>query len=141
MDKIKELVASKQYTYGDFAILYRTNFSSVSLERLIKENRIPYEIFGGYKFFLRKEIKDLIGYLKLVDTNNDIAFDRIINTPRRMIGDTSIEIIKELANKKSITEYEALDYLDESNIKANVKKSAQNFKKMIEDLRANQGNW
>ncbi|WVH36283.1 UvrD-helicase domain-containing protein [Mycoplasmoides gallisepticum] len=141
MDKIKELVASKQYTYGDFAILYRTNFSSVSLERLIKENRIPYEIFGGYKFFLRKEIKDLIGYLKLVDTNDDIAFDRIINTPRRMIGDTSIEIIKELANKKSITEFEALDYLDESNIKANVKKSAQNFKKMIEDLRANQDNW
>ncbi|MDC4183436.1 ATP-dependent helicase [Mycoplasma bradburyae] len=136
IDEIKKMISTKRYSYGDFAILYRTNFSSLSLERLIKENRIPYEIYGGYKFFLRKEIKDLVAYLKLVDTNDNVAFDRIINTPKRMIGESSVAIIKELANKKNVTYFQSLDYLDESELKPSVKNNALKFKALIETLRS-----
>ncbi|QZX49462.1 ATP-dependent helicase [Mycoplasma sp. E35C] len=138
IEQIKEMVDSKKCSYSDFAILYRTNFSSLTLEKLIKENRIPYEIYGGYKFFLRKEIKDLIAYLKLVDTNDDIAFERIINTPKRSIGESALAEIKQVAQKRNITQFEALNYLDETNLKTNAKNNVNKFKKLIESLRDQQ---
>ena len=78
--------------YGDFAILYRTNSQSYTLERALLQHRIPYQIIGGVRFYDRKEIKDVISYLRLLYQPNDrMSFSRIVNVPARGIGATSLE--------------------------------------------------
>jgi DNA helicase II / ATP-dependent DNA helicase PcrA len=78
--------------YGDFAILYRTNSQSYSLERALLQRRVPYQIIGGVRFYDRKEIKDVIAYLRLLYQSNDrMSFSRIVNIPTRGIGATSLE--------------------------------------------------
>lgn len=78
--------------YGDFAILYRTNAQSYSLERSLLQQRIPYQIIGGVRFYDRKEIKDVVSYLRLIFQPNDLmSFSRIVNVPTRGIGATSLE--------------------------------------------------
>lgn len=78
--------------YGEFAILYRTNSQSYTLERALLQQRVPYQIIGGVRFYDRKEIKDIIAYLRLLYQPNDrMSFSRIVNTPTRGIGATSLE--------------------------------------------------
>jgi DNA helicase II / ATP-dependent DNA helicase PcrA len=78
--------------YGDFAILYRTNSQSYTLERSLLQQRVPYQIIGGVRFYDRKEIKDVIAYLRLLYQPNDrMSFSRIVNIPTRGIGATSLE--------------------------------------------------
>jgi DNA helicase-2/ATP-dependent DNA helicase PcrA len=78
--------------YGDYAILYRTNSQSYTLERALLQHRIPYQIIGGVRFYDRKEIKDIIAYLRLLYQPNDrMSFSRIVNVPTRGIGATSLE--------------------------------------------------
>lgn len=78
--------------YGEFAILYRTNSQSYTLERSLLQQRVPYQIIGGVRFYDRKEIKDIIAYLRLLYQPNDrMSFSRIVNTPTRGIGATSLE--------------------------------------------------
>ncbi|MDX2776678.1 UvrD-helicase domain-containing protein [Streptomyces caniscabiei] len=78
--------------YGDFAVLYRTNSQSYTLERALLQHRIPYQIIGGVRFYDRKEIKDIIAYLRLLYQPNDrMSFSRIVNIPARGIGATSLE--------------------------------------------------
>jgi DNA helicase-2/ATP-dependent DNA helicase PcrA len=78
--------------YGDFAVLYRTNSQSYTLERALLQHRIPYQIIGGVRFYDRKEIKDVIAYLRLLYQPNDrMSFSRIVNIPTRGIGPTSLE--------------------------------------------------
>jgi DNA helicase-2/ATP-dependent DNA helicase PcrA len=78
--------------YGDFAVLYRTNSQSYTLERALLQHRIPYQIIGGVRFYDRKEIKDVIAYLRLLYQPNDrMSFSRIVNIPTRGIGGTSLE--------------------------------------------------
>lgn len=78
--------------YGDFAVLYRTNSQSYTLERALLQHRIPYQIIGGVRFYDRKEIKDIIAYLRLLYQPNDrMSFSRIVNVPTRGIGATSLE--------------------------------------------------
>ncbi|RYF29502.1 MAG: ATP-dependent DNA helicase PcrA [Chloroflexi bacterium] len=78
--------------YGDFAILYRTNAQSYTLERALRLQRIPYQLVGGVRFYDRKEIKDIIAYLRLVYQPNDrMSFSRIVNVPTRGVGATSVE--------------------------------------------------
>lgn len=84
------MIGARQY--GDFAILYRANAMSYSLERALLQQRIPYQIIGGVRFYDRKEIKDIIAYLRLLYQPNDrMSFSRIVNTPTRGIGATSLE--------------------------------------------------
>lgn len=79
-------------SYGDFAVLYRTNSQSYTLERALLQHRIPYQIIGGVRFYDRKEIKDIIAYLRLLYQPNDrMSFSRIVNIPARGIGPTSLE--------------------------------------------------
>lgn len=79
-------------TYGDFAVLYRTNAQSYTLERAFLRFRVPYQIVGGVRFYDRKEIKDVIAYLKLIYQPHDrMSFSRIVNVPTRGVGDTSLE--------------------------------------------------
>ncbi len=79
-------------SYGDFAVLYRTNSQSYTLERALMQHRVPYQIIGGVRFYDRKEIKDIIAYLRLLYQPNDrMSFSRIVNVPTRGIGATSLE--------------------------------------------------
>ncbi len=92
-EKISDLVAKKTYNYGDFAILYRTNAQSFTLERAFLRFSIPYQIVGGVRFYDRKEIKDIIAYLKLIYQPMDIiSFSRIANVPTRGIGAKSLTV-------------------------------------------------
>lgn len=95
---IKNFVAKKQFNYSDMAILFRMNALSRSLEIALREKGIPYKIYGGTRFYDRKEIKDVLAYLRLIaDDKDDLAFGRVINVPPRGIGATTVDRIHELA--------------------------------------------
>ncbi|WP_396276589.1 UvrD-helicase domain-containing protein [Haloimpatiens lingqiaonensis] len=96
---IKNLMKEKNKNFKDFAILYRTNAQSRIFEDVFIKNAIPYRIIGGLKFYDRKEIKDILAYLKLINNPvDDISLKRIINVPKRAIGDTTVEKIQHFAN-------------------------------------------
>ncbi|QIW16445.1 ATP-dependent DNA helicase Rep [Pasteurellaceae bacterium RH1A] len=109
---VGELIAhrfSRKTKYKDYAILYRGNHQSRLLEKLLMQNRIPYKISGGTSFFSRTEIKDMMAYLRLlVNQDDDAAFLRIVNTPKREIGAVTLEKLGLLANEKHISLFEAI---------------------------------
>ncbi len=115
--KIKELL-NEGYKESDFAILYRTNAQSRSFEDMFLKFGIKYNIVGGVKFYDRKEIKDILAYFKFLDNTSDfISLKRIINTPRRGIGDKSVESITEDMITKNISLYDALSISKNKKIK------------------------
>uniref|UniRef100_UPI0026074B94 ATP-dependent helicase n=1 Tax=Clostridium sp. TaxID=1506 RepID=UPI0026074B94 len=98
-NQIKTMMADGNRSYKDFAILYRMNSQSRIFEESFRKHLIPYKIVGGLKFYDRKEIKDIMAYLKLINNPlDDIALKRIINVPKRNIGDATIQKIQEFAN-------------------------------------------
>jgi len=106
---INKKVQNGQYTYKDCAILYRTNAQSRLLEERFVVSNIPYKIVGGVNFYARKEIKDLLCYLKTIDNaRDDLAVRRIINVPKRGIGATTLARVQEYANTQDISFYNAL---------------------------------
>ena len=107
--EIKDLV-SDGYNRKDIAVFYRTNAQSRAIEdKMVKEN-IPYKVFGSYYFYKRKEIKDLLAYLKLIaNHNDDISLKRVINEPKRKIGEKTIENIENMANIANISMFDAID--------------------------------
>ena len=95
--------------YGDFAILYRSSFLSRNLEQALLKHHIPYSVWGGVRFFERKEIKDVICYLRLVASDSDdMAFRRIVNLPARKFGDASLKALTKFAEANEISLMEAL---------------------------------
>ena len=114
---IEDAVKSGKNKYTDFAILYRSNYLTRELESQFALRRIPYKIFGGLKFYQRREIKDVISYITLlVNPDNDIVFERIINVPKRNVGPTSLQKIKDAASELGQSLYlfckESLNELD-----------------------------
>lgn len=108
-DTILEQKHRYHYRNADFAILYRTNAQSRPFEESLRRANIPYRVYGGMSFYARKEVKDVIAYLRLiVNQNDDEALRRIINTPRRGIGDATVEKITQLAASKSQTLWQTL---------------------------------
>ncbi len=109
---VGELIAhrfSRKTKYKEYAILYRGNHQSRLLEKILIQNRIPYKISGGTSFFSRVEIKDMMAYLRLlVNQDDDAAFLRIVNTPRREIGAATLEKLGNLANEKQVSLFEAI---------------------------------
>ena len=106
---IKEEVLNNNASYNDFAILYRTNAQSRALEEKLLMKSIPYKIIGGQNFYQRKEIKDMLAYLKIINnTTDDLAVERIVNVPKRGIGETTIGYAKEYAQEKGMDLYDAL---------------------------------
>jgi len=100
-DEIKRLVSREGKGYKDIAILYRINAQSRVLEEMFMREGIPYRIFGGLRFYDRKEIKDVIAYLRLIqNSSDDIALKRIINVPKRGIGDTTVENAERIASQR-----------------------------------------
>lgn len=97
-DTIKKLVTNGKFKYSDVAILYRMNALSRSLESSLRQREIPFKIFGGLRFYDRKEIKDVLAYLRLIaDSHDNLAFDRIINVPKRGIGDATVDQVRILS--------------------------------------------
>ncbi len=108
-NKIAELHRSAQYTYADFAILYRTNAQSRIFEEALRRRGMPYRIYGGLSFYQRKEIKDVIAYFRLVvNPNDEEAFKRIINYPARGIGDTTLGKIVFAATEQNVSLWKVL---------------------------------
>ena len=113
--EIKENVDYGRADYSDYAILYRTNAQSRTLEEKLMMKNIPYKIIGGQNFYQRKEIKDIIAYLRVVSNySDDISVERIINVPKRGIGAATVEKVKDYARAYGMDLYEAL--LDIENI-------------------------
>ena len=134
VDKIIEN-QSNNISLKDNAILYRNNVQSRSMEDQLIKKSIPYRLIGGVKFYERKEIKDLLDYLKFINNQQDtLALLRIINTPKRGIGDTTILRISEHANKNEISFYSALNELVYSNSLNNKTKTIEAFKTIVEEL-------
>ena len=106
---IFDTVHSEHLKYSDFAILYRTNAQSRIFEEALRKRNIPYKVYGGISFYQRKEIKDLISYLRmLVNPKDDEAFKRIINYPARGIGKTTIGKLEDFASTREISLWEVL---------------------------------
>ena len=102
--------------YNRYAILYRTNSQSRALEEACMAASVPYRIYGGLKFYDRKEIKDIIAYLKLIyNTDDSQSFRRIVNVPKRAIGDTTVKNLQDYADKFDISLFAAAERIDENN--------------------------
>lgn len=129
-NEIKRLIAEENCKHSDFAILYRANHISRSIEQsLIREN-IPYSVFGGIRFFERKEIKDVLAYLRLIELGDDFSFLRVINTPSRGLGKKFIENVAKIAEKENISLYSALkENISQKDLK---RKGAIEFIELIE---------
>ncbi|MCR4854615.1 MAG: UvrD-helicase domain-containing protein [Erysipelotrichaceae bacterium] len=96
------------YNYRDIAVLYRANYLSRDIEKVLIENRIAYVIYGGLRFYERMEVKDILSYLRMITRADDLAFIRIINTPRRAIGPKTIEAIQAIAFERNMSMYDVI---------------------------------
>ncbi len=136
-DEIDTLVRSGDYSYNSCACLYRTNAQSRLIEeRFIREN-IPYKIFGGVNFYQRKEIKDIIAYLKTVDNGkDDVAVKRIINVPKRGIGLTTVDKVQTFADANNISFYETLLNQNAMDILGRSASKVKPFADFIQRMRA-----
>ena len=152
--EIKSLTEVQHYKLSDIAILYRSNYVTLEFEKALMAKRIPYVIYGGLKFYQRMEIKDVLAYFRLINNcKDDISFERIINTPRRGIGEVAINSIKNNALVHNLSMYEYLctdEAKEECPTKAvntlrtlifrinqardEINKDEETFSKLLEDL-------
>ena len=122
---------SDGYNYKDIAVLYRSNYLSREVEKVLIENSVPYVIYGGIRFYERMEVKDILSYLRMITRADDLALLRIINTPRRKIGQKTIDAISEIAKQKGISMYEVL----KQGLYPKNKETFDNFVRMVEKWR------
>ncbi len=140
VEQINRLRREEYFKYSDFAILYRMNTQSRAIEDILRREDIPYKIIGGLKFYERKEIKDIISYLRLIQNPSDnLSLKRIINEPKRGIGKTSLENIEILANQNSISMYEVIKNADQYGLNR-VFINSREFISVIEELRSKKEN-
>lgn len=131
-DTIQEQRLRNHYHNSDFAVLYRTNAQSRAFEESLRRMGIPYRLYGGVSFYQRKEIKDLLAYLRvIVNTRDEEALKRIINYPVRGIGKTTIEKAVILANEQKVTFWEVLSRAAEFGFRTGTLESLNNFVTMI----------
>ncbi len=144
INKIKDLI-SNGYKYSDIAVLYRTNAQSRVVEDAFVRNNIPHNIIGSYYFYNRKEIKDLIAYLKLIYNPCDsVSLERIINVPKRGIGTKSIENLRKKATENNISMFDAIDSGKELEFKKMILKLQEfslncNLSDLIEEILSTTG--
>ncbi|MBD1370784.1 DNA helicase PcrA [Hazenella sp. IB182357] len=124
-------------TYSDFAVLYRTNAQSRVLEDVLMKANIPYTIVGGIKFYERKEIKDVLAYLRLiVNPQDDLSLNRIVNVPRRGIGAATMDKISTYANNHQLSLFQALLEVEQIGLTKRITGLLQNFIRLIQELHA-----
>ncbi|SFM11809.1 ATP-dependent DNA helicase PcrA [Gracilibacillus orientalis] len=133
-DRIEELIQETKHTHKDIAILYRTNAQSRAIEETFMKANIPYQMVGGTKFYDRKEIKDLLAYLRLiVNPDDDISFVRVVNIPKRGIGKTSLDKLQAYAAAHDISLYTTVQEVDFVGVSAKAAKSLMEFGQMIKN--------
>lgn len=136
IENINRLRREEYMTYNDFAILYRMNSQSRSIEDILRREDMPYKIVGGLKFYERKEIKDIIAYLRLIQNPSDnLSLMRIINEPKRGIGKTSLENVEQVANQAETSMYDVIKRADEFGLNR-VFLNSREFISQIEELRS-----
>ena len=135
-EEINHLRREEYFKYSDFTVLYRMNSQSRAIEEILRRESIPYKIVGGLKFYERKEIKDIISYLRLIyNFSDNISLKRIINEPKRGIGKTSIDNIQEISEKTGLSMFDIIKHADEYGLNR-VKANAEEFIQTIEYLRS-----
>ena len=136
VEQIEHLKREEYYKYSDFAVLYRMNTQSRAIEDILRRENIPYKIVGGLKFYERKEIKDTIAYLRLIQNSNDnLSLKRIINEPKRGIGKTSLEKVENLAEASGMSMYEIIKRAEEFGLNR-VFLNSREFVNIIEELKS-----
>ena len=114
--KIQELVLHG-HKRSEIALLYRSNFLSRRLEEELNSRSIPYKIYGGFRFFERSEVKDVIAYLRIaVNTSDDSAFERTVNNPPRGLGEKTIQVIREYAKNNSLSMWDTINQIEKTGI-------------------------
>lgn len=135
---VKQINMLKMEEYlklSDFVILYRMNSQLRAIEDIFRRENIPYKIIGGLKFYERKEIKDIIAYLRLIfNTSDNLSLKRIINEPKRGIGKTSLDNIQDISDKTGKSMYEIIKYAEQYELNR-VKANSIQFVEVIEELR------
>ena len=133
---IKDLYLKSNFEYNNFAVFFRINLQTKALEDALKEENIPYNVIGGASFYHRKEIKDLISYMRLAINNNDnVSLRRIINSPPRGIGSTTIAKIEQEAKKNALSLFRTLKLMLQSNsVASSFKDKLADFVATIEDF-------
>ncbi|MCR5824034.1 MAG: UvrD-helicase domain-containing protein [Lachnospiraceae bacterium] len=139
--RIREIMEKKGAGYSDFAVLYRTNAQSLSFEKSMRLHNLKAKTIGSVSFFERREIKDVIAYLKTVDNaKDDVATRRVLNVPRRGIGPTTVDKIAEYAVNNELSFYEGLARAEYIPGVERAKEKAKSFIALIESLRYEQNN-
>ncbi|PWW17279.1 DNA helicase-2/ATP-dependent DNA helicase PcrA [Cytobacillus oceanisediminis] len=132
--KIKEYVNSGKRSYSDIAILYRTNAQSRVMEEVLLKSNIEYSIVGGIKFYDRKEIKDILAYLRLIaNPDDDISLQRVINVPKRGIGSGSVDKIANFAQLHEMSMFEALESIELIGLSPKITKGATQFRDLVKN--------
>jgi ATP-dependent DNA helicase Rep len=139
VNEIIDMRLKRRCKYSNFAILYRGNYQAKLVEIKLQAQNIPYEITGGQSFYAKTEIKDVMAYLRLlVNPDDDNALLRIINTPRRQIGPTTLEKLGGYANKRGLSLYDTIDEVALSaSMPTNNLQRLKDFKRWIEQTRKN----
>lgn len=131
---IKQDISTKKLSFNDFAVLYRTNAQSRIMEDIFRREKIPYTIIGGVEFYKRKEIKDMIAYLRVIaNPNDEESLLRIMNFPQRGIGKTTIERMMEFAKRHGLTLFQTMARVYEViNIKERIQRNVKNFRIVLD---------
>lgn len=134
ISKIQEEVDDSNRSYKDFAVLYRTNAQSRTVEEAFVKSNVPYQIVGGHKFYDRKEIMDIMAYLKLVANPNDsMSFNRIINTPKRGIGRVSVDKFMDVAQGNNLSLIDVFKHINISGISTRAAAKMSDFGAKLRD--------
>ncbi|USK28929.1 DNA helicase PcrA [Bacillus sp. CMF21] len=133
--KINQLVSSEGRKLSDFAILYRTNAQSRVIEEILLKSNINYTIVGGIKFYDRKEIKDILAYLRLIaNPDDDISLARVINTPKRGVGATSVDKIAQYALDNDLSLFGAIEQIEFAGVSGRVVSAMVDFRELVRNL-------
>ena len=139
-DKIMETVIKERRRYRDIAILYRVNELSRSLEGALAKSGIPYRIFGGQRFYDRKEIRDMVAYLHVIaNPSDDLRLTRIINEPKRKIGDTTVEAAATIAREEGLSLYEVISHADRYETLTKTAPRLLDFSRLMDSFRKFEG--
>lgn len=132
---ISDLMNKNRYRFSDFAVLMRINALTRAYEQEFAKYNIPYRVFGGFKFYERKEIKDLLAYLRVISNPFDSeAVTRIVNVPKRGIGARTVEVLEEYANQTQLSVYDAVLDVDELPLNAGSKQKVRAFGTLLKEL-------
>lgn len=135
--EIERLSQSDGYSLSDFAVLYRTNAQSRAFEDVFLRRGMPYRLVGGMRFYERREIKDVLAYLRLISNPRDpVSFARIVNVPKRKIGDKTVAELEKRARRQRISPFEAVKFLDDADqMTPGALAALTAFERMVSELR------